>query len=172
MCRTHHIDVIINCESVILIFFFSFYSKKENTALGIAESIFIQSHQHIEDKKGEGYCRNTICRNQHRTLMLPVFFFFLQCLKHQLKAIKRNIFVSAHWCCWRYSSSPMFCLSDCNQSISLMKQTVFLVCRCAAFPLFFRLCRSTVLMKSKIPIIINGRCACCFSSGPPLFSSF
>lgn len=135
MCRTRHIDVIINCESVILIFFFFLLLQERKHCSRNCREHFIQSHQHIEDKKGEGYCRNTICRNQHRTLMLPVFFFS-QCLKHQLKAIKRNIFVSAHWCCWKYSSSPMFCLSDCKQSISLMQQTVFLYVDVQLSPFF------------------------------------
>lgn len=53
MCRTRHIDVIINCESVILIFFFfSFYSKKENTALGIAESILFKATSILKIGRG------------------------------------------------------------------------------------------------------------------------
>lgn len=52
MCRTRHIDVIINCESVILIFFFSFYSKKENTALGIAESILFKATSILKIRRG------------------------------------------------------------------------------------------------------------------------
>lgn len=52
MHRTRHTDGMINYESVILIFFPPFYSKKENTALGIAKSILFKATSILKIRRG------------------------------------------------------------------------------------------------------------------------
>lgn len=55
MCKSHHIDKVVNCESLILNF--SFYSKKECCSLNCKEH-FTQSQQHNEDKEGGGLSKH------------------------------------------------------------------------------------------------------------------